>query len=126
MDSKNPKIFIVMGTRPEIIKISPILRELKARKIGHEVIFTDQHYDYNLSKSFFEDLELDEPKFHLNIGTGTQGESVGESGRQRGSHRRQPEGLLPGAEENKDHRLVRATVSPAWLESDPSRYLLLS
>ncbi len=70
------KIFIVMGTRPEIIKNAPVIRQLKKEQLNFEVIFTDQHYDYNLSKKFFEELQLDDPKFHLNIGKGTQGEQT--------------------------------------------------
>jgi len=68
-----------MGTRPEIIKLAPILRELKNQNLKFEVIFTDQHYDYNLSKRFLDELELDEPKYHLKIGKGTQGEQTGKA-----------------------------------------------
>ncbi len=72
-------IRIIMGTRPEIIKFAPIIRELKNQNIYFDVIFTDQHFDYNLSKKFFEELELDNPKYHLNIGKGTQGEQTGKA-----------------------------------------------
>ncbi|MBD3230685.1 MAG: UDP-N-acetylglucosamine 2-epimerase (non-hydrolyzing) [Candidatus Lokiarchaeota archaeon] len=73
---KKKSIYFVMGTRPEIIKLAPIIRILYKESIDHQVIFTDQHYDYNLSKGIFKDLKLKDPKFHLNIGKGTQGEQT--------------------------------------------------
>ena len=76
---KSSEITIIMGTRPEIIKLAPIMRELKKLDLDFEVIFTNQHYDYNLSKIFFNELELDKPKHHLKIGEGTQGEQTGRS-----------------------------------------------
>lgn len=79
MSQNSFKISIVMGTRPEIIKLAPILRELKNQNLNFEIIFTDQHYDYNLSKRFLDELELDEPKYHLKIGKGTQGEQTGKA-----------------------------------------------
>jgi len=68
-----------MGTRPEIIKLAPVVRELQNQNIDYEIIFTDQHYDYNLSKKFFEDLELKTPKYHLRIGNGTQIDQIGKA-----------------------------------------------
>ncbi|MHA1753228.1 MAG: non-hydrolyzing UDP-N-acetylglucosamine 2-epimerase [Candidatus Helarchaeota archaeon] len=76
---KKKKITIVMGTRPEIIKLAPIIRELEKENLEFDIIFTDQHYDYELSKKFFEDLELKNPKYHLKIGKGTQGEQTGKA-----------------------------------------------
>lgn len=79
MSQKVNKILIVIGTRPEIIKIAPIIRELKIQNLDFDVIFTDQHYDYNLSKRFFKELELEEPKYSLKIGKGSQGEQTGKA-----------------------------------------------
>ncbi|MFW9829603.1 MAG: non-hydrolyzing UDP-N-acetylglucosamine 2-epimerase [Promethearchaeota archaeon] len=62
------KLFIIMGTRPEIIKLSPVLRELKNQNFNYEIVFTDQHYDSVLSKNFFNELKLDKPKYYLKIG----------------------------------------------------------
>ena len=63
---------IILGTRPEIIKMSPIIREYRRRGLDHYVIHTGQHYSYELDGSFFDDLELDEPKHNLNVGSGSQ------------------------------------------------------
>ncbi|MCK5039273.1 MAG: UDP-N-acetylglucosamine 2-epimerase (non-hydrolyzing) [Thermoplasmata archaeon] len=70
------KISIVLGTRPEIIKMAPIIHELKARGMDFEVVHTDQHYDKNMSNIFFEELELPMPDINLQIGSGTQAEQV--------------------------------------------------
>ena len=70
------KTSIVLGTRPEIIKMAPIIHELKARGMDFEVVHTDQHYDKNMSNIFFEELELPMPDINLQIGSGTQAEQV--------------------------------------------------
>ncbi|MFX0136389.1 MAG: UDP-N-acetyl glucosamine 2-epimerase, partial [Candidatus Hodarchaeota archaeon] len=70
-------IFFVLGTRPEIIKVSPVIKVCEKRKIDYGVIFTDQHYDVSLCDQFFNDLELREPEFHLNVGSGSHGEQTG-------------------------------------------------
>lgn len=62
---------IILGTRPEIIKMSPILREFKQRKIDHFIIHTGQHYSYELDRAFFEELKLDNPDINLNVGSGS-------------------------------------------------------
>ena len=51
-------ISVVLGTRPEIVKMAPIIKELKKRDIDYFVIHTGQHYSYNLNKVFFENFEL--------------------------------------------------------------------
>ena len=79
MTRNDLKIAIVMGTRPEIIKLAPIIRELKKQNVDYDVIFTDQHYDYNLSQKFFDDLQLEEPTYHLEVGVGTQVEQIGKA-----------------------------------------------
>ncbi len=74
------KIAVVVGTRPEIIKMSPVIRELQKRGIPHYVLHTGQHYSYNMDKLFFEDLELPQPDYKLDIGENgqTQGAQTGE------------------------------------------------
>ena len=62
------KIAVVFGTRPEIIKLAPIIRELENRKMDYFLIHTNQHYSYNMDKMFFEELKLPEPKYNLNCG----------------------------------------------------------
>ena len=73
-------ISIVLGTRPEIIKMSPVIRELERRKVDYFVIHTGQHYSYNMDKIFFEDLELPEPDYKLDVGEKyhTHGSQTGE------------------------------------------------
>ena len=66
------KTFLIAGARPNFMKIAPIYRE--ARKYGQaecKIVHTGQHYDYEMSQAFFEDLELPEPDFFLNAGSGT-------------------------------------------------------
>jgi UDP-N-acetylglucosamine 2-epimerase (non-hydrolysing) len=71
------EICVVLGTRPEIIKMAPVIRELKSRSIDHYVIHTGQHYSYDMDKVFFRDLELDDAKYNLNVGSGTHGKQTG-------------------------------------------------
>lgn len=71
------KFCVILGTRPEIIKISPIVRELEKRMLDYFVIHTNQHYSENMDKIFFEDLRLSHPKYNLNVGSGLQGEQTG-------------------------------------------------
>jgi UDP-N-acetylglucosamine 2-epimerase (non-hydrolysing) len=70
-------ISIVLGTRPEIIKFSPIIRE--CMRVGQEfsIIHTGQHYSYNMDRVFFEQLELPESDYNLEIGSGTHAEQTG-------------------------------------------------
>jgi len=61
------KIGVVVGTRPGIIKMSPIIRALEQRRQGYFIAHTGQHYSYNLDRKFFEDLELPEPCFRNDV-----------------------------------------------------------
>ena len=61
------KIALIFGTRPEIIKLSSIIRLLEKRKISYFMIHTGQHYSPSLDKIFFKQLELPQPHYHLNI-----------------------------------------------------------
>lgn len=65
-----------MGTRPEIIKMAPIIRECQQRKLHYFVIHSGQHYSYQLDKVFFEELQLPRPKYNLEVGSGTHGEQT--------------------------------------------------
>ena len=73
------KIAIILGTRPEIIKMCPIIRQLEARHLEHFIIHTGQHYSYNMDKVFFEQLKLPEPEYALNVGSGTHAEETGKA-----------------------------------------------
>ena len=71
------KIAVILGTRPEIIKMSPIIRECMKRNLDYFILHTGQHYSYNLDKIFFEELELPEAKYNLDVGSGTHAEETG-------------------------------------------------
>ena len=64
------KISIVLGTRPEIIKMSPVTRELENQGLEYFVLHTGQHYSYNMDRAFFDQLKLPEPKYNLKAGSG--------------------------------------------------------
>jgi UDP-N-acetylglucosamine 2-epimerase (non-hydrolysing) len=61
------KIAIIFGTRPEIIKMAPVIRECIKRNINFITIHSGQHYSYELDKIFFEELDLPTPNYNLNI-----------------------------------------------------------
>jgi len=66
----NP-IILVVGARPNFMKIAPILAELSAREVPTILLHTGQHYDENMSKVFFDDLGMKEPEIHLGVGSGS-------------------------------------------------------
>ena len=70
------KIAIVLGTRPEIIKMSPVVRELEERNANFLILHTGQHYSYNLDKVFFEQLNLLPAKYNLEVGSGSHAEQT--------------------------------------------------
>jgi UDP-N-acetylglucosamine 2-epimerase (non-hydrolysing) len=70
------KVAIVMGTRPEIIKLSPIINSLK--KDQAKIILTGQHYDYNLSLRFIEELGLRKPDFSMTLANSNPAMQIGE------------------------------------------------
>lgn len=78
MPITNPEITIVLGTRPEIIKLSPVIRECDRRGIPYSLIHTGQHYSENLDSVFFDQLELPNPTHNLHVGSKPQGEQTGE------------------------------------------------
>ena len=70
-------IAIVLGTRPEIIKMSPIIRYCEERGLDYSLIHTGQHYSYELDAAFFHELELPRPDYKLDVGSGTHAEQTG-------------------------------------------------
>jgi len=60
-------VMVVVGTRPEIIKMAPIIRALKKREISFTFVHCGQHYDYNMSQQFIEQLELPTPDYGYKI-----------------------------------------------------------
>ncbi len=71
------KIAIILGTRPEIIKLSPIIRELERQKADFFVLHTGQHYSYLLDKVFFDQLKLPQPGYNTDVGSGSHAEETG-------------------------------------------------
>ena len=70
-------ITIIAGARPNFMKIAPIIKEItnqqkKGINIQYRLVHTGQHYDKNLSDTFFEDLKIPFPDINLNIKTGSQ------------------------------------------------------
>ncbi|MCP3964747.1 MAG: UDP-N-acetylglucosamine 2-epimerase (non-hydrolyzing) [Lentisphaerae bacterium] len=67
------KIITVAGARPNFMKIAPIDRAFKnfAPEYEHLIVHTGQHYDDIMSKSFFKILDISEPAYHLNVGSGS-------------------------------------------------------
>jgi UDP-N-acetylglucosamine 2-epimerase (non-hydrolysing) len=68
---------IIVGTRPEIIKMSPIIRECERQNLDYFILHTGQHYSYNMDRVFFEQLELPEPKYNIDVGSGSHAEQTG-------------------------------------------------
>lgn len=71
------KVVSVVGARPNFIKLAAIEPQL-SKYFDHVIVHTGQHYDYELSKIFFENLKIPEPNYYLGIGSGTHGYQVGE------------------------------------------------
>ncbi len=70
------KIAVVLGTRPEIIKMSPVIRELERRQTDYFILHTGQHYSYSLDEVFFKQLKLPQSKYNLEVGSGSHGEQT--------------------------------------------------
>jgi UDP-N-acetylglucosamine 2-epimerase (non-hydrolysing) len=66
-------ISIVLGTRPEIIKMSPIIRACSNQGLEYTILHTGQHYSYAMDRIFFEQLDLPMPSHNLDAGSGSQG-----------------------------------------------------
>ena len=66
-------VVVVAGTRPEIIKMAPIIRALQKTGIPLKFVHCGQHYDYNMAQQFIEDLELPPPDYSFTIDVGSPG-----------------------------------------------------
>lgn len=71
------KIAIVLGTRPEIIKMAPVIRLLEKKQIDYFIIHSNQHYSPNMDAVFFKELNLPKPKYNLGIGSADHGNQTG-------------------------------------------------
>ena len=75
---KKLKVMTVVGTRPEIIRLSAVIKKLdESEAIDHILVHTGQNYDYELNEVFFKDFDLKNPDYFLNAATGTAVETVG-------------------------------------------------
>jgi len=76
---RRANIVNVVGARPNFIKMAPIVEELrKHEKIEFILVHTGQHYDYEMSATFFADLSLSDPDIHLGVGSGSHAEQTGQ------------------------------------------------
>jgi len=79
------KLIHIVGARPQFIKLAPILKAIERHNQDHPdqhiqeiLIHTGQHYDYEMSQVFFDELGLKAPDYHLGVGSGTHGYQTGE------------------------------------------------
>ncbi|WP_322798426.1 non-hydrolyzing UDP-N-acetylglucosamine 2-epimerase [Thermoflexus sp.] len=79
------KIVDIVGARPQFIKITTVLRAIQRYNQAHPenriqevLVHTGQHYDYEMSGVFFDELGLKPPDYHLGVGSGTHGYQTGE------------------------------------------------
>lgn len=72
------KLLLVAGARPNFMKIAPIVRVLRSRPspIIWKLVHTGQHYDHDMSGSFFNELEIPDPDYHLEAGSGTHAQQT--------------------------------------------------
>jgi len=70
------KVMTIMGTRPEIIRLSETIKRLD-KYTNHILVHTNQNYDYELNKVFFEELNLRDPDYLLDVKSATIGEQIG-------------------------------------------------
>ena len=71
------KVSVILGTRPEIIKMSPVIRACKRSSLDYFILHTGQHYSYSMDQVFFEQLELPDAKYNLDVGSGSHAEQTG-------------------------------------------------
>jgi UDP-N-acetylglucosamine 2-epimerase (non-hydrolysing) len=76
------KLLLIAGARPNFMKIAPIIRALKTQsdpqitQIQYKIVHTGQHYDYEMSKVFFDELEIPQPDYYLGAGSGSHAEQT--------------------------------------------------
>ena len=79
MKAKPIKVITVVGTRPEIIRLSRVINRLnKSESIEHILVHTGQNYDYTLNEIFFKDLNIPKPDFYLEAAEETPSQTIGQ------------------------------------------------
>mgnify|MGYP000853614437 FL=1 len=71
------RVVSIVGARPQFVKLAPVARVFAAAGIDHRILHTGQHYDVNMSESFFVELGIPSPDLHLGIGGGSHGVMTG-------------------------------------------------
>jgi UDP-N-acetylglucosamine 2-epimerase len=74
-EAKQMKILTVFGTRPDIIKLSPVI-PLLDQSFKQILVHTGQHYSYNMDQLFFDEIQLRAPDYTLNVGSGTHAQQT--------------------------------------------------
>src|SRR4030067_2240529 len=69
-------VMVVVGTRPEIMKMAPIVRALKKSRIPLTFVHCGQHYDYNMAHVFIEELGLPQPDYTYKVNASSPGEQT--------------------------------------------------
>ena len=72
-------VSVVVGTRPEIVKMAPVYFALRSARLAPMLVHSGQHYDYEMSQVFFDELGLPEPDRFLEVGSGTPGGQTGDA-----------------------------------------------
>lgn len=70
------KTVSVVGARPQFIKAKPIIDEFRRKTTEHILVHTGQHYAYEMSKMFFDELDIPEPDYNLEVGSYTHGKQT--------------------------------------------------
>ena len=76
-DMVKQSIAILIGTRPELIKMAPVIRRLRERKIPFIFIHSGQHYSQEMDQQIMEDLKMPKPDYNLEVGSGTHASQTG-------------------------------------------------
>ncbi len=71
------KIASIVGARPNFVKLAPLSRAIRSAGITEQILHTGQHYDYELDRIFFDELQIPSPHRHLGVGSGSHGHQTG-------------------------------------------------